>query len=910
MQRWLDKDVYGKLCAQRRAENAPVYIVHLGPPYANGHMHMGHALTYVLKDFVVRSKFMAGFYSPYAPGWDCHGLPIEWKVEQDLRAEGKTKHDVSKAELRKRCRAYAQKWVDVQKGDWQRFGAFADWDNPYMTMAAKNEAGIVRELGKLVTRGLVEKKLRSTQWSWAEETAMAEAEVEYKDVTSTAVYVALPIVGREGEHLVIWTTTPWTLPANRAVAVKVDEDYVAVEVNGKRYWVAEALAESFGNVTGLVGGPVATLRGDALVGWQYQHPLYNTVQPVVEGFHVTTDAGTGLVHIAPAHGQEDFQIGKQFDLPLECPVDGAGKYVQGTPNLPLTGESIEGKLIWPMQKLILAELSASGRLLSAKDFQHSYPVSWRSKEKLIFRTTEQWFVVMDKKIDALGGQSLRDASLDRIYGRNGVKGVNWVPDYGKNRIGSMIEGRPDWCISRQRAWGVPITLFMVKKAGEFEGVVDGLIADTAVFEHVAKLIEAENIDAWDSRIEAGRVSELLPTGWLESRGLTVDDLEPVVDILDVWFDSGTSHAHVLRAESGVGQRFHRTDGKRPADLYLEGSDQHRGWFHSALLTSVANTGDAPYEDVVTNGFVVDGEGRKFSKSLGNGVEPSQLLSKYGMDIIRLWVASTDYSEDVRYSPQIMDSMSDAYRRFRNTFRWLLGNLDGVADVEIDVSALPELEQYMLHRLGVVLGEVRGHFDAYQFHKGYRALYEFCGTELSNFYFDVRKDVLYCDAANSPARMACVSVLVQVFKGLVTHLAPLMPFTADEAWRERYGDEACVHMERFSIPAEVIGVDEAKWADLMGLRDSVNAEMEKLRAAGGIGANTEAAVVVPATLPAADDQELVRDVCGVSAVTHGNSVSVAKHDGHKCPRCWRYYGKLEQSGLCLRCDEAVDQLKAA
>ncbi|TKW60804.1 MAG: isoleucine--tRNA ligase [Blastochloris viridis] len=914
VQRWLDNDVYNELCRTRLAEKAPVYIVHLGPPYANGRMHMGHALTYTLKDFVVRSKFMAGFYSPYAPGWDCHGLPIEWKVEQDLRAEGKSKHDISKTELRARCRAYAQKWVDVQKADWQRFGALGDWEHPYLTMAPKNEAGIVRELGKLVARGLVEKNLRSTQWSWAEETAMAEAEVEYKDVTSTAVYVALPIVGRDNEHLVIWTTTPWTLPANRAVAVKVDETYVRLGTADESFWVAKELADSFRGAVGRVlPQEMETRSGEQLVGWQYKHPLYDTLQPVVEGFHVTTDAGTGLVHIAPAHGAEDFQIGKQFGLELVCPVDGAGKYVKGTPNLPVTGESIEGQLIWPMQKKILAELEANGRLLSAKDFQHSYPVSWRSKEKLIFRTTEQWFVTLDKPIKGLIAEqpeleiSLRDASLARIYGKDGkgheARKVNWVPEYGMNRIGSMIENRPDWCISRQRAWGVPITIFMVKKTG-IDGVTEGLVTDPAVFEHVAKLIEAETIDAWDSRIESGRVAELFPANWLESRGLTVADVEPVTDILDVWFDSGTSHAHVLRAESGEGQRFHREDGKRPADLYQEGSDQHRGWFHSALLTSVANYGDAPYENVVTSGFVVDGEGRKFSKSLGNGVEPHQLMEKYGMDIIRLWVASTDYSEDIRYSPQIMDSMADAYRRFRNTFRWLLGTLNGVEDMPLDVQALPELERYMLHRLGTVLGEVRAHYDAYQFHKGYRALYEFCGTELSNFYFDVRKDVLYCDAATSPTRTATLAVLVQVFRGLVTHLAPVMPFTTDEAWRERYGESACVHLERFQTVPEVT-VDTSRWNALFDMRDAVNSELEKLRAAGGIGANTEADVTVA---DAGTDAELVREVLGVSRVNTGSDLRVAKHDGHKCPRCWRYYGKVEQSGLCLRCDEAVADRK--
>lgn len=910
VQRWLDEGLYQKLRAARK--DAKPYIVHLGPPYANGNFHMGHALTYVLKDFVVRHKFMAGFDSPYAPGWDCHGLPIEWKVEQDLRKDGKSKHDVSKAELRRRCREYAQKWVDVQKGEWQRFGALGDWDRPYLTMAPKNEAGIVRELGKMVARGLVYKGLKSTQWSWAEETAMAEAEVEYKDVTSTAVYVACEMTGSFAksaqpydekqpvptnaitEYLVIWTTTPWTLPANRAIAVGEGVTYGCYELNGKRFWVAKELVDDFAKVVGHTG-PVQSLRelfGSDMVHWGYRHPLYGNSQEVVEGFHVTTDSGTGLVHIAPAHGMEDFQIGKENGLDLRCPVDGGGKYEAWVEKLPLTGEELAGKLIWPAQKLILAELEQSGRLLSAKDFQHSYPVSWRSKEKLIFRATEQWFVGMDLPIEALGGKTLRDASLDRIFGRDNVKPVQWVPGYGANRIGSMIENRPDWCISRQRAWGVPITIFVHKATGE-------MVRDAAVFEHVASLMEQEGIDAWDNRIEAGRVAELFPDGWLAQHKAKAEDYTAVRDILDVWFDSGTTHAHVLRAENGKGERFDRKgDGKRPADLYQEGSDQHRGWFHSSLLTSVANYGDAPYESVVTSGFVVDGEGRKFSKSLGNGVEPRQLLDKYGMDIIRLWVASSDYSEDIRYSPQIMEGMADAYRRFRNTFRWLLGNMNGYTDADVNVAALPELERYMLHRLGVVLAEVRGHYEAFQFHKGYRALYEFCGTELSNFYFDVRKDVLYCDPADSAARQGCLAVLAQIFKGLVTHLAALMPFTTDEAWRCRYGESACVHLEMYHVPVAVT-VDEAKWAGLLAMRGEVNAELEKLRAGGGIGANAEAAITLDAAEP-----ELVREVCGVSSVTPGKALNVAKHAGHKCPRCWRYYDTLGAKGLCLRCEGAV------
>lgn len=913
---WLKKDenghdLYTRLLAKRRAEGAPTYIVHLGPPYANGNMHMGHALTYVLKDFVVRSKFMAGYASPYVPGWDCHGLPIEWKVEQDLIAEGKTKHSISKTELRERCRAYAQKWVDVQKQDWQRFGALGDWDRPYKTMEPANEAGIVRELGKLVQRGLVEKSLRSTLWSWAEETAMAEAEVEYDDNhKSTAIYVAMPLVNRPNEHLVIWTTTPWTIPANRAVAVHEKETYVRVRSleNNNLYWVATPRVSDFMKETGMTGtcnkDDSELLAGFQMLDWQYTHPLYpEKIQPVLHGFHVTTESGTGLVHIAPAHGAEDFTIGKEANLDLRCPVNGAGKYEDWVEaNLPadstLKGK-LAGHLIWACKADILAELTRKGLLLKASDITHKYPVSWRSKKPLIFRTTEQWFVALDKPIEALGGKTLRQASLNRIYGQNGERGVQWVPEYGKNRIGSMIENRPDWCISRQRAWGVPITIFMEKATG-------AIVTDPAVWEHIAALVAQENINAWDGRIAAGRTAELFPAGWLEAHGKTADDFTPVQDILDVWFDSGTTHAHVVRADSAEGQRFHRTDGKRPADLYQEGSDQHRGWFHSSLLTSVANYGDAPYESVVTSGFVVDGEGRKFSKSLGNGVEPKDLLSKYGMDIIRLWIASSDYSEDIRYSPQIVESAADTYRRLRNTLRWLLGNLNGFADSQCTLENMPELEQYILARLGAVLEEARTHFDAFQFHKATRAILEFCGTELSNFYFDARKDVLYCDAATSPTRIACQSVLVQVFKGLVTHLNPLMPFTCNEAWMERYGPTAHVQLETFAIPPRTT-VDAARWSTLLALRDTVNAELEKLRAAGNLGANAEAHITVPTELPT----ELVREVCGVSEAHPGSTLAVSKHTGHKCPRCWRYYGQLEESGVCLRCEDATQpQQKAA
>ncbi|MFZ2620736.1 MAG: isoleucine--tRNA ligase [Alphaproteobacteria bacterium] len=909
VERWLKEDIYGQLRQKRMAEKAGKFIVHLGPPYANGHMHMGHALTYVIKDFVVRHKFMSGLDSPYAPGWDCHGLPIEWQIEEGLKKEGKSKYDVSVKELRDRCRAHAAKFIEIQKGEWQRFGAIGDWDKPYKTMDFKNEAGIVAELGKLVARGLVYKGLRSTLWSTVEETALAEAEVEYKDKQSTAIYVKFPIVGKPNEFIVIWTTTPWTMPANRAVAYAKDEDYVALKVEvaspeslakvGDVYWVATKLQASFIRTVGLAEfATVGHHTGENFAGWHCAHPFYNRPSPMLEGFHVTTDAGTGFVHIAPAHGQEDFQIGKAAGLELHCPVQGNGQYDDTVADLP-NGTKLEGLGIWKAQESIVEAMRGNGSLLHVSTFMHSYPVSWRSKAPLIFRATNQWFVDLDKAIPELNNQSVRQKALAAIHGNGDVRKVNWVPEYGENRIGSMVANRPDWCISRQRAWGVPIMIFVNRKTGL-------PIADQTVWQHICQLVEQEGIDAWNSRLTPDRMAELLPAGWLEQNNLTLKDLEPQTDIMDVWFDSGTTHAHVLRAESAEGERFHRTDGKRPADLYQEGSDQHRGWFHSSLLTSVAVYGDAPYENVVTSGFVVDGQGRKFSKSLGNGVEPRQLLDTYGMDIIRLWVASSDYSEDIRYSEEIMKQMADAYRRFRNTFRYLLGNLHGfdMQQHAVPVAQMPELEQYILHRLHTVLAEVRGYNDTYKFHHAYKALYEFCGTELSNFYFDVRKDSLYCDATNATRRRACQTVLEHILRGLCTHLAPFIPFTTDETWRSRYGQGESVHLTEYHEVDDVL-IKQGAWKEALCIRDDVNQLIEALRAKGEVGANTDVCVHLPSYIFEGMGQ-ILPEVCVVSQVVEEkNSANsfVTKATGHKCPRCWTYHLQLVNN-VCARCDDAL------
>ncbi|MCA3244150.1 MAG: class I tRNA ligase family protein, partial [Alphaproteobacteria bacterium] len=653
-------------------------------------------------------------------------------------------------------------------------------------------------------------------------------------------------------------------------------------------------------------------KGSDLLGLTYRHPLYaDRTGQVYHGDHVTTDSGTGLVHIAPAHGAEDFTLGVQHGLDLACPVNGSGRYEayvdDGLPEgLKLAGRSVLDKAVTTD---ILAALG--DKLLHSSSYTHKYPISWRSKAPVIFRTTHQWFIDLDNVMVPGFDKSIRQRALDIIRGE-GTKGVEWVPGYGENRIGSMIAGRPDWCISRQRAWGVPITIMVDKATGQ-------PVADAAVWAHVEALVRNEGIDAWDSRL-GGREAELFPQGWLQAHGKTPEDFTYVRDILDVWFDSGTTWHHVVQADSAPGQRFARTDGKRVADVYEEGSDQHRGWFHSSLLTSVALTGDAPYESVVTHGFVVDGQGRKFSKSLGNGTTPGELLDKYGMDIIRLWVGGSDYAEEVRYSPAHMEAAADQYRAIRNSFRWLLGNLpeNGGTVAPVAADALPELERYILHRLGTVLAEVRAHYDAFQFHLGVRTLQTFISTELSNLYFDVRKDTLYCDRADSPARLACVYALEQIFRGLVTHFAPVIPFTTDEAWRSRYGDAACVHLEEYAVSDEWVRFSTQKWGRYLSIRDEVNVALEKLRSEGKIGANADAIVTLGInfseevggmSLEACKTDNLA-NIFGVSEVQINGraeerlTIEAAKHPGHKCPRCWRYYNALETSGLCTRCEGAV------
>lgn len=890
LSRWQAERDYDTL--RRARAGASKFVLHCGPPYANGPLHNGHLVPNLLKDMVVRSQSMLGHDTPYIPGWDCHGLPIEWKVERGLKEQGKNKNDISTRDFRALCRDTANEWIAHQKADWQRMGCLGDWDNPYLTMDYANEAGILQEMYKLAQAGLMYKDFRPVMWSPVEQTALAEAEIEYQDKESTALYFSFPVAGQDGHHLVAWTTTPWSIPSNRALAVGADIAYVGVQhSNGQIYWVAQDLAASFAAIIGADPTPVTPPRkGAELTAWQSCQPLFNTPIPILLGDHVTTDSGTGVVHTAPSHGVEDFEIGKANGLDLACYVDGTGRYVAAMPDLPATGQKLAGLTIKEAEGHILAELTATGRLLHSHKITHAYPVSWRSKAPLIYRSTSQWFVALDKPFGP-EGRTLRQIALEQI------DAVTWIPEEGRNRIYGMIADRPDWCISRQRLWGVPIALFRNIKTGEY-------IFDAAVFDHVAQQFVTHGIDAWTDL----STPELLPAGWLAANGLQPDDLAKETDILDVWFDSGATYAHVVQAREGM--RF-------PADMYLEGSDQHRGWFHSSLLLSCATTGQAPYKQVLTHGFVVDGKGKKVSKSLGNGADAGELMAKHGADILRLWVAFADYKGDVKTSPEILEGVTESYRKLRNTLRYMLSNLyDFTPDKAVNTADMPVLEQAILARFAAVQEEAMEAVQSYKFYRAVQAWQNFCAVDLSSIYFDIRKDALYCETPDSLKRRACQTVLLHLFKGIVTALTPFMPFTADEAWRTQFGADKPIYLERFYMLPDDLQSPQAlaQWDRLLEIRSAVYGLIEStLRAPGHVKAASEVDVTLTlpdrASLPdAAALQEIL--ICADVNLQDGDfAVSVQKTAADKCPRC-RNHRPLLASGICLRCDEAVASVAKA
>ncbi|TNE62255.1 MAG: isoleucine--tRNA ligase [Alphaproteobacteria bacterium] len=910
LKRWYDQDLYGRLRTEARGREK--FVLHDGPPYANGDIHFGHAMQKTLKDVIVKSQQMQGKDAPFVPGWDCHGLPIEWKIEEKYRKKKLNKDEVDPVEFRRECREFADHWINVQRDQFKRLGIIGDWDNPYTTMAFDAEATIVEELLKFAMSDSLYRGSKPVMWSPVEKTALAEAEVEYHDHTSTQIDVAFPFVKAphadlEGARVVIWTTTPWTIPANRAVCYGSEIDYVVLEVTepgdgmlakvGDRLVVADALAVDFVKRARIDNYLVISrLKGSDFEGGVLAHPWrgqgYEFDVPLLPGAHVTTDAGTGFVHTAPGHGDDDYQVAHvQFGIAVPYTVDEAGCYY---PHVPL----VAGEHVYKVADQVCDLLGGVQALMAKGTLSHSYPHSWRSKAPLIFRNTPQWFISMEKT-------GLRDKALKAIR-----EDVNWFPAISKNRIEAMVADRPDWVISRQRAWGVPITIFVHKETGE-------ILKDPAVNDRIIAAVKAGGADAWVA----------VPAQDLLGDKYDADQYEQIFDILDVWFDSGCTHAFVSEK---------RPELASPADLYFEGSDQHRGWFQSSLLESCGTRGVAPYKNVLTHGMALDGEGRKMSKSLGNTVAPQKIIDQYGADILRLWTVSVDYQEDVRISDQIIQGQVDAYRKIRNTVRYLLGNLHGFTEEErLDAADMPELERFVLHRLASLDTLIRERSAEFDFNPIFQALYQFCIVDLSAFYFDVRKDCLYCDHPMSVRRRAARTVLDEVFKRLVTWFAPILSFTAEEVWLSRFGDDAeSVHLQVWpTTPAS--WRDDAlaeKWTRIRRLRRVVTGALEVDRREKRIGSSLQASVAVyvsdadyVAAFDGLDGAELfitstatieqgqapdgafsLEDVKGVAVVT-----SLAA--GEKCQRCWVVSEEVtahEHGDLCNRCDDAVAKMDAA
>jgi isoleucyl-tRNA synthetase len=893
------------------------FILHDGPPYANGNLHIGHALNKILKDVVNRAQQMLGKDANYVPGWDCHGLPIEWKIEEKYRAANKSKDDVPIEVFRKECRDFADHWIGVQREEFKRLGVFGDWENPYTTMAYQAEAQIVREIGKFLMNGGLYKGAKPVMWSVVEQTALAEAEIEYHDHTSTTVWVRFPVVESKlpelaGASVVIWTTTPWTLPGNRAIAYGADFDYVVATVAeakegglarpGEKLVVAAKLLPQLEAAVGFTAAPAPpALKGSALAGTVCRHPLagqgYDFAVPLLAGDFVSEEDGTGFVHIAPGHGEDDFLLGQKYGVEVPQTVGPDGVYYAHVP-------LFAGKTVyWPTGKTgnangaVIAAVAAAGGLLAQGKLVHSYPHSWRSKAPLIFRNTPQWFISMET--NGLRAKAL--AAIDE---------TRWIPSQGRNRIEAMIASRPDWCISRQRAWGVPIAVFVDRKTGE-------PLRDQAVVDRIAAAVERDGADIWFT----ADPQEFLGAAYQS------EDYERVTDIVDVWFDSGSTHNFVLDPAINQG----KWDLAWPASLYLEGSDQHRGWFHSSLLESCGTRGRAPYDAVLTHGFVLDEQGRAMSKSLGNGVSPQDVVSQSGADVLRLWVVASDYSADLRIGKEILKYQGDMYRRLRNTLRYLLGNLAGFTAREIlPEKDMPELERWVLHRLAELDLVVRQSVADYDFHTMFTALHNFCAVDLSAFYFDVRKDSLYCDRPDAVVRRATRTVLDRVFDCLARWLAPMLCFTAEEAWLARHGDGAAssVHLQLFpTVPSGWRDPElAARWDKIRDLRRVVTGAIELERAQKRIGSSlqAEAEIFADADTVAALDGVDLAEICITSGGTlhagappdgaftlpdvTGIAVRIAVAAGEKCQRCWKVLPEVgtvpDHPELCIRCADAV------
>ncbi|MDC3061704.1 isoleucine--tRNA ligase [Candidatus Pelagibacter sp.] len=865
---WEKINLYRELRNSRKGEEK--FILHDGPPYANGNIHMGTALNKILKDIIVKFHQMDGKDSVYVPGWDCHGLPIEWKIEEQYKKNKKNKNEVPVVEFRKECRSFAEKWIEVHKDQFKRLGVVGDWENYYSTMSYDAEAQIVRELGKFLKEGSLYRGFKPVLWSTVEKTALADAEVEYKDHKSDTIYASFKVKKSKIKELndneiVIWTTTPWTIPANKALAYNENLDYLLVKINddgdfkGKKIVVAEALLESFIKDCNIESHEISKkFKGKELKDTICIHPFFNLGFdydiPMLEARFVTTEQGTGIVHCAPSHGPDDFNLCMNNGIKAIETVDGDGKY---TGNVKL----FEGVHIFKANPLIIEKLKEEKKLLSNGELVHSYPHSWRSKAPLVHRATPQWFISMES-------HNLRSKALKAI------DETNFYPSKGKERLKSMIETRPDWCVSRQRVWGVPLPIFVNKKNKE-------ILIDDEVFENIAKIYEKEGSDCWFSDN---------PQKFLGKK-YKAEDYEKLSDIVEVWFDSGSTHSFVLEK---------RDDLKWPASMYLEGSDQHRGWFHSSLLESCGTRGRAPFESILSHGFVVDGKGLKMSKSLGNVIAPEDILKKYGADILRIWVASSNYAEDLRIDYSILDQHSESYRKIRNTFRYLLGNLnDKFENIDldkIDIKELPELEQFMLHKIFVLNSNFNGYFKNYDFHNLYKELLNFCTVDLSAFYFDIRKDTLYCDPINSKKRKSSLILLNIILDILLRWFAPILSFTTEEIYQLVERKNKSIHLEKFldlpkSFKNDVI---YKKWLELIKIRDICNISIEEKRANKEIGSSLEADLDVKLNNKFKQIVENVdfSELCITSKAEIDFdekaevSVTTKKALGKKCKVCWK------------------------
>jgi isoleucyl-tRNA synthetase len=906
--RWTAMDLYGLIRARRKG--APKFVLHDGPPYTSGNIHIGTAMNKILKELVVKSRSMAGFDAPYVVGYDCHGLPIELKVDRELGAK---KRDMSTADFCRACRAYAERFVDTMTAQFERLGILATWKQPYLTMNFKYEAAIARALGRFVEQGLVYKGKRPVHWCIHCRTALAEAEVEYSDHSSPSIYVEFPLAPESAGELsarvpalagqsvsvIIWTTTPWTIPSNLAVAFHPEFDYGAYEVDGRVVIVAEALAERVAGVAGKTfGAPIARMKGEQLERIRFQHPLYARASLGVLGEYVTLDAGTGAVHTAPGHGADDFRTGVKYDLEIYAPIGPAGHFFD-------TVELFGGQRVFDANPHVIDALKARGKLWHRESFSHQYPHCWRCHNPVIFLATSQWFIDLDGK-KVVGDRTLREAALDAID-----HDVTWIPEWGHDRMYNMVAHRPDWCISRQRVWGVPIPAVDCTTCGE-------AIITPALVQKAAGVFETYGVESWYER----PTSDFVPDGFACPKcGGTSFDRE--MNILDVWFDSGSSHEAVLSAWPEL---------TWPADVYLEGTDQHRGWFQSSLFVGLGTRGRAPFRTIITNGFVIDVDGKKMSKSLGNSIEPATIIKDSGADIVRLWTAMSDYREEIRVSKEILARVVEAYRKMRNTMRYLIANLydfDPEAD-RLPHSELEEMDRYVLAMYADVSTRVRDGYERYDYNAVCQALNSFTNLDLSAFYADVSKDRLYTFAARSRERRSAQTAMYTIADGLARLLAPILSFTADELWQHLPGKrDASVHMAVFPAADELAGFADPplveRWTRLVAVRDEVLAAIEPLRKDKKIGSSLQAKVVLSATKAELAFLEpyaallptlfIVSDVelrpAPTDVETHGESaprVTIERAAGVKCERCWRYVPAIstdpEWAGLCDRCQQAL------